>query len=78
MKTTENTQHHSNAPANTHQAQSFFKKAGDGIFSNSKPVFFPGIKTKVEVSNPGDPEELEADAIAGKIMRMDDHQLHHV
>ena len=45
---------------------SFFGAGGGNAF------FTPAVKTKLEVSNPGDPQEKEADMIADKVMRMQD------
>jgi|GEM_PF-685871 len=53
--------------------QTFFKKAGEGQFfgaSDSPSFFGSAIQTKLEVSNPDDPQEKEADAMADKVMRM--------
>ena len=49
----------------------FFNKAGGGdFFAPSKAAAAPTIQTKLAVSEPGDKLEREADAMAGKVMRM--------
>lgn len=53
----------------------FFRKAGDTAFFDSKKsgAFFNSpIQTKLKVSSPDDPQEKEADAVADKVMRMQD------
>lgn len=54
---------------------SFFKKAGEESFFGTKegPVFFgKPVQAKLTVSTPDDPQEKEADAVAEKVMRMED------
>ena len=52
--------------------QAFFRKAGDDAFFGSKEQgsFFTGVQTKLTVSQPDDPYEKEADAVAEQVMRM--------
>ena len=54
---------------------SFFKKAGEEGFFGAKenPTFFNApVQTKLKVSSPDDPQEKEADAVADKVMRMEE------
>ncbi|XZF12931.1 hypothetical protein ACTHGU_14180 [Chitinophagaceae bacterium MMS25-I14] len=60
-----------NVPQSTNR--NFFRAAGESSFfgSGQKDAFFPpAVKTKLAVSNPGDPQEKEADMVADKVMRM--------
>lgn len=61
------TQHHS-------AAGTFFRKAeGEGFFGPKEPNSFFGnnfIQPKLSVSQPNDPQEKEADAVADQVMRM--------
>jgi len=52
---------------------SFFRKAeGEGFFGNqqTESFFAPSIQPKLSVSQPEDPQEKEADAMADQVMRM--------
>ncbi len=55
---------------------SFFRKAEEPAFFGSyeQTRFFTptGIQTKLSVSQPGDPQEQEADAVADQVMRMEE------
>jgi hypothetical protein len=65
------------SPAKQQQPGSFFDSHSAGFFGKKNDIFFSAVKTKLEVSQPGDAEELEADRVAEKVMRMDDDALHH-
>jgi hypothetical protein len=54
---------------------SFFRKAGEESFFGTRegPSFFgKPVQAKLTVSTPDDPHEKEADAVAEKVMRMED------
>lgn len=57
------------------QGGTFFRKAGGDSFFGGKEgtgFFSPAVQTKLEVSQPDDPQEKEADAVADNVMRMAD------
>jgi hypothetical protein len=57
------------------QQQTFFRKAAEESFFGAKdqnPFFSAPIQAKLSVSNPDDPQEKEADAVADQVMRMPD------
>ena len=63
--------------ANLHNKQAgratFFKKATEETFTsdvNSRSFFHPAIQSKLTVSQPDDPYEKEADAVAENVMKM--------
>ncbi len=54
---------------------SFFRKAGEDSFfgaRDSKPFLSAPVQARLEVSQPDDPQEREADAVADSVMRMAD------
>ncbi|MEO6455443.1 MAG: DUF4157 domain-containing protein, partial [Ginsengibacter sp.] len=54
----------------------FFRKAGEEGFFGEKAnasFFSAPVQTKLNVSSPDDPQEKEADAVADRVMRMEDH-----
>src|SRR6188768_3394310 len=63
-------------PAITQHQQAggtFFRKAAEeSFFGQQQPTAFFGqaIQPKLSVSQPGDPQEQEADAVADQVMRM--------
>lgn len=63
---------HTTAAQSTTAGTTFFRKAEEADFFGSKeerPFFQPAIQAKLSVSNPGDPQEEEADEVADKVMR---------
>jgi hypothetical protein len=65
------------SPGKQQHRGSFFDNHSVGFFGRKNDSFFSPVKTKLEVSQPGDPEELEADSVAEKVMRMNDDALYH-
>ena len=60
-----------------HQAAggAFFRKAAEESFfspGGTSAFFGPGVQPKLNVSQPDDPLEREADAVADQVMRMED------
>ena len=54
------------------QQQTFFRKAAEESFFGAKdqtPFFSTPIQAKLSVSNPDDPQEKEADAVADQVIR---------
>lgn len=66
--------HTAKPPEQTRAAQGpFFRKAGEGSFFGAQetPSFFgAAVQPKLEVSQPDDPQEKEADAVADSVTRM--------
>lgn len=67
--------HTAKPPVQTSAAKgSFFRKAGDETFfgaQESKSFFPAAVQPKLDVSQPDDPQEKEADAVADTVMRME-------
>ena len=69
----EKTTSHATAVQQKAAGNTFFRKAGGESFFGAKetPSFFSaGVQAKLTVSQPDDPQEKEADAMADKVMRM--------
>ncbi|MEO7309502.1 MAG: DUF4157 domain-containing protein, partial [Chitinophagaceae bacterium] len=78
FSSTEKTTNHSPAIQQKAAGNSFFRKAGEqGFFGKEKNSSFFGapVQPKLTVSSPDDPQEKEADAVADKVMRMQDPAL---
>lgn len=73
--TADKTNHASTVVHHNSQQQTFFRKAEEETFfgSSEKSSFFNSpVQAKLSVSNPDDPQEKEADAVAETVMRMSD------
>lgn len=73
MTLADKTNTHNISRSNQHSGPAFFRKAGEeSFFGNQKQnTFFSNpIQAKLTVSDPNDPQEKEADAMADKVMRM--------
>lgn len=68
--------HAAKPPVHTPAAQGpFFRKAGEETFFGPRPsqaFFSPPVQSKLEVSQPDDPQEKEADSVADSVMRMEE------
>ena len=69
----EKTVNHANLHNNQAGRATFFRKANEETFTgdvNSRSFFHPSIQPKLTVSQPDDPYEKEADAVAENVMKM--------
>lgn len=75
FSTSEKTSNHTSLVQQRVDGPVFFRKAGEETYFGSResPSFFkPAIQPKLSVSTPDDPQEKEADAMADRVMRMQD------